>query len=198
MRAALVLLGVAVLGAAVRGCGSRLAAPGAVWSAPVGRGPERDTVAAMATRLARPLAPGERIDVNRASAAELARLPRVGPVLAARIIAARDSGGGFSSLEGLRRVPGLGAGTLAGIVPHIASLGSSGPERRAGAPELIPVNRATEADLETLPGIGPVIAAAIVADRRAHGPFRRPEDLLRVRGVGPVLVERLRTRILLP
>lgn len=194
VRAALVLLGVAMLGAAVRGCGPRPAAPGAVWSAPVGRGPEADTVAARASRLARPLAPGERIDVNHASAAELARLPRVGPSLAARIVAARDSTGDFASLAALGRVPGIGPGTLAGLAPHVL-VGSTGSPVTPG---LIRVNQATAADLETLPGIGPALAAAIVAERVAHGPFRRPEDLVRVRGVGPVLVDRLRERILLP
>ncbi|MGI8497148.1 MAG: ComEA family DNA-binding protein [Gemmatimonadaceae bacterium] len=49
------------------------------------------------------------LDVDRASAAELERLPGIGPVLASRVVAARDSGGPFGSLEGLRRrVKGIG------------------------------------------------------------------------------------------
>ena len=54
------------------------------------------------------------------------------------------------------------------------------------------VDRAAEADWERLPGIGPALAARIVADRAAHGPFRSPEGLLRVRGIGPKTLDRLR------
>jgi competence protein ComEA len=58
--------------------------------------------------------------------------------------------------------------------------------------ELLDLNTATAADLDRLPGIGPVLAGRIVAQRAAHGPFRDPADLLAVRGVGPRLWERLR------
>lgn len=40
----------------------------------------------------------------------------------------------------------------------------------------------------TLPGIGPALAAAIIADREQNGPFLTPEDLIRVRGIGPALL----------
>ena len=46
------------------------------------------------------------------------------------------------------------------------------------------INTATAAELETLPGIGEKRAADIVADRAANGPFRIPEDLTRVKGIG--------------
>ena len=48
-----------------------------------------------------------------------------------------------------------------------------------------------EAALRTLPGVGEFYARRIVADREAHGPFRGPEDLLRVRGVTRELVEEI-------
>ena len=38
--------------------------------------------------------------------------------------------------------------------------------------------------LQALPGVGPALARRIVAHREAHGPFRRPADLLRVPGIG--------------
>jgi competence ComEA-like helix-hairpin-helix protein len=59
----------------------------------------------------------------------------------------------------------------------------------------VPVNQADAAELATLPGIGPRLAARIVASRRREGPFRRPEELRRVRGIGPRLVARIRSRI---
>lgn len=46
------------------------------------------------------------------------------------------------------------------------------------------LNAATEADLATLPGIGEVLAARIVAYRKEHGAFRTREELTRVRGIG--------------
>ncbi len=53
------------------------------------------------------------VDLNRASAPELMRLPGVGPALAARIIAARDADGPFTSVDDLRRVAGIGAARIA-------------------------------------------------------------------------------------
>ena len=46
--------------------------------------------------------------------------------------------------------------------------------------------------LDALPGIGPVLAARIVAERERAGGFRQPEDLLSVPGIGPRLLERVR------
>ncbi len=48
------------------------------------------------------------LDLNEAGVDDLARLPGVGPGLAQRIVAARDAGGHFASVDDLRRVRGLG------------------------------------------------------------------------------------------
>jgi competence ComEA-like helix-hairpin-helix protein len=63
--------------------------------------------------LAPPLGPFNRLDVDQAPAAELQRLPGIGPALAARIVAYRDSNGPFGSMEKLRRVKGIGPATAA-------------------------------------------------------------------------------------
>jgi competence protein ComEA len=55
----------------------------------------------------------------------------------------------------------------------------------------VELNRASEAELETLPGIGPALAGRIVAWRHDHGEFARLEDLASVPGIGPALLERL-------
>jgi competence protein ComEA len=55
----------------------------------------------------------------------------------------------------------------------------------------VELNRASEAELETLPGIGPALAGRIVAWRQQHGAFARLEDLASVPGIGPALLERL-------
>ena len=58
-------------------------------------------------------------------------------------------------------------------------------EAPPAAPEgAVNINTATAGELETLPGIGEKRAADIVADRAANGPFRIPEDLTRVKGIG--------------
>ena len=55
-----------------------------------------------------PPGPFHRVDVDRATARELQALPGIGPALAARIVAFRDSNGAFGSLARLQRVKGIG------------------------------------------------------------------------------------------
>ncbi len=59
----------------------------------------------------------------------------------------------------------------------------------------IRVNTASVRDLEELPRVGPALAARIVAERERGGPFQRPEDLLRVRGIGPKTLALIRARV---
>ncbi|HEY2814128.1 MAG TPA: helix-hairpin-helix domain-containing protein [Acidimicrobiales bacterium] len=56
----------------------------------------------------------------------------------------------------------------------------------------IDLNRASESDLEALPGIGPALAQAIVDYRTQHGAFTSIDDLTNVRGIGPAKLEQLR------
>jgi len=60
------------------------------------------------------------------------------------------------------------------------------------APARIDPNRADSASLTRLPGIGPALAARIVAERERNGRFDSPEALRRVRGIGPKTLERIR------
>jgi hypothetical protein len=64
------------------------------------------------------------IDVDVASAAELEALPRVGPSLAARIVADRDSLGAFGSLTGLERVKGVGPALIGTLQGHVTFSGT--------------------------------------------------------------------------
>lgn len=59
------------------------------------------------------------IDLNDADAATLERLPRIGPTLAARIVAHRAEHGPFSSVESLVEVRGIGEATLLSIRRHV-------------------------------------------------------------------------------
>jgi competence protein ComEA len=59
-------------------------------------------------------------------------------------------------------------------------------------PTPIDLNRATVEELETVPGIGAVMAQRIVDFREQHGRFGRVDDLLKVRGIGEKSLEKLR------
>ncbi|MGH7260805.1 MAG: ComEA family DNA-binding protein [Nitrospiraceae bacterium] len=61
---------------------------------------------------------------------------------------------------------------------------------RAGA--RLDLNRATVEELQTLPGIGPVLAQRVVERRTARGPFKTVEDLGDVKGIGAKRLEQLR------
>jgi competence ComEA-like helix-hairpin-helix protein len=157
-----------------------------------------------AARRRTPLAPGERIDPNLAPVDELSRLPRVGPSLAARIVAWREERGPFRTLADFDSVPGVGPAVLREAAPFLAlaparpgapaaaSAARAGRPGSAGARGPIDPNRATAAELTTLPGIGPALAERIVASREEEGRFRTVDDLRRVRGIGPAVLERLR------
>lgn len=195
-RAALLLLIIALAGGLIRLGGFAAEAPGAIgYQLGSERRPARDSVDAAAARMSRPLGMGERIDLDRAEASDLARLPRIGPALAARIVNDRKLRGPFGSLEEVARVPGVGPALLEAIRAHSTF---SGVARREPGPARgkVSLNTASEAVLRQLPGIGPIKARAIVEDRRRYGPYRTIEDLVRVSGIGTATVERLRDLVI--
>ena len=76
--------------------------------------------------------------------------------------------------------------------------GAAGPGASAsGPPAIVHLNGATADDLDALDGIGPALAARIVAYRLAHGGFRSVDELDEVSGIGPARLEALRTRLAL-
>jgi competence ComEA-like helix-hairpin-helix protein len=86
--------------------------PGPRIDMDVRRGASRSSSAPLADRPNGPHSFVGQIDLDRASEAEIDRLPRVGPALARRLVANRDSFGSFGSLEALKRVKGIGPATL--------------------------------------------------------------------------------------
>lgn len=97
------------------------------------------------------------------------------------------------------RPSGSGSGPAQGdvLASHIAATSAATEEQeRRGRPledgERIDPNVAVELDLDRLPGVGPSTAAAIVAARDTGIVFRRPDDLLAVRGIGPSTLSKIR------
>lgn len=60
--------------------------------------------------------------------------------------------------------------------------------------ETVNINVADAKQLESLPGVGPTTAQAIIAYRTSHGPFRSVDDLGKVKGIGPSKLEQIRAQ----
>jgi len=161
-----------------------------------------------AEALAQPLAALERVDVDRAPADELQRLPRVGPALARRIVAEREAHGPFGTLEALRRVTGVGPRllrdleshvTFGGVVPAVAQSGvSRGPGSLTGAVAFQPSqpvwSGSPGAPLRVAPSAGGSRTPASKAQRCIRPPdlnHATVVELLCLPGIGMVLAERL-------
>lgn len=89
-----------------------------------------------------------------------------------------------------------------GTKVHVVRVGESAPVAASGAspsPELgaVPLNSADQAALETIPGIGPVTALAILGHRDDIGRFESLEQLLDVDGIGPATFESIRSYVTL-
>ncbi|QQE77357.1 helix-hairpin-helix domain-containing protein [Alicyclobacillus sp. SO9] len=89
-----------------------------------------------------------------------------------------------------------------GSVTHVQgkglgdSNGSSSPSSATSVHGTIDLNTADTATLETLPGIGPGRAKAIVDFRQQHGPFHRVQDLQQVHGIGPQIFSHVKSYLL--
>jgi competence protein ComEA len=86
----------------------------------------------------------------------------------------------------------LAAALLAAAIAARAAGSGSGPAPVRLERWLVDVNTAPAAEIEALPGVGTVLAARIV-EERAKGAFDSIDDLVRVPGVGPTTIERLRS-----
>jgi competence protein ComEA len=116
----------------------------------------------------------------------------------ARVIDAVDAAGGVAADSNPDAI-NLAATLVDGERVYVPRLGEVAPAVVAGTiddgtPANGPVNlnTATSDDLDTLPGVGPTTAAAILAYRDQHGPFGSIDDLGEVSGIGPAKIEALR------
>jgi competence protein ComEA len=149
-----------------------------------------------------------KVDVNTATATELEELPQVGPANAKKIISNRP----YSNYQDLETKAGLNARVIDAIKGHVL-FGAVEPANRApkktasSAPKTekaeaksasasgqkVDVNKADPATLQALPGIGPVLAQAIVNGR----PYNTFDDLEKVKGLGPAKLAKIRDLVTL-
>jgi competence protein ComEA len=108
----------------------------------------------------------------------------------ARVVDALEAAGGarrgvdLSSLN-LARVLVDGEQILVGVAPASVAAPSTGaPGAATGPGQLVNLNTASETELETLPEVGPVTAAAIIAWRDTNGGFTAVDELLEIDGIG--------------
>jgi competence protein ComEA len=184
---------VAALGALVTGA---LAFLGLLWlrtppAQPVAETASEEATADVAGDAAFELATGELVVhvAGAVSSPGLYELP-----VGARVADAVDAAGGATAdavLDQLNLAREVGDGEQL-VVPDrdaLEAAADGGAGRRADG--RVDVNRATAAELEELPGIGPVTARRIVEHRETHGPFAQPSDLLGVSGIGERTFEAL-------
>lgn len=125
-----------------------------------------------------------KVDVNSATEAQLQTIPGIGPALAAEIIKARPF---KDEADFISRVKGINTVSVKKMEPYLMFGTAATTAKCAVTP--VNVNKATAAQLDTVPGIGPKISAEIIKDR----PIKDEADLLaRVKGIGSASISKLR------
>jgi len=117
----------------------------------------------------------------------------------ARVADAIEAAGGVLpgtdlSMVNLARKVTDGELIVVGLTPPPGASASPGAEPGGGG--LVNLNTATVAQLQTLPGVGPVLAERIVAYREQHGGFTTVADLRKVTGIGDVRYNELKDRVM--
>lgn len=142
------------------------------------------------------LAPGARIaDALQAAGGAVNGADTIG------LNMARPLEDGEQIVVGLAPAPGQPAGLGSSVASGPASThaptstapGLGPPRAKPGEP--VDLNTATVAQLDSLPGVGPVTAAAIVAWRQTNGKFTSVDQLADVDGIGPARLEKLRALV---
>src|SRR6478735_5445236 len=138
------------------------------------------------------LTPGDRIaDALEAAGGAVDGADLVGLNLARRVVDGEQIIVGVAASAGSPSPMGssVSSATPAEQAAPKAPAAADGP----GGP--VDLNTATPADLDALPGVGPVTAAAIIAWREANGKFTSVDQLSEVDGIGPARLDKLRAQV---
>ncbi len=161
-------------------------------------GPDRPVVVSVVGLVRTPglvtLAPGARIaDALQAAGGAVDGADTIG------LNMARPLGDGEQIVVGLAPISGqptaLGSSVASGSAPIPGAPAPVSGSVKPKAGEVLDLNTATVAQLDALPGVGPVTAAAIVAWRQANGKFTSVDQLADVDGIGPARLEKLRALV---
>src|SRR5262247_1995756 len=87
--------------------------------------------------------------------------------------------------------PTIIAGFIFGLALTLTPPSAAASISRPQNEERININTASVEELQRLQGVGPAIASRIVEHRRKHGPFKRPQDIVIVRGMSAKLYRRI-------
>jgi competence protein ComEA len=140
------------------------------------------------------LGPGARIaDALTAAGGALDGADMIGLNMARRVADGEQIIVGIAAPPGEPTTMGSSVATETGT-----SAPAPGPQTAGSAPapgESVDLNTATVEQLDSLPGVGPVTAAAIIAWRDANGSFTNVDQLGDVDGIGPARLEKLRAQV---
>ena len=152
--------------------------------------------------------PPRPVDLNTADRTELMQVAGIGPERADAILAHRTASGPFNKVDDLDAVRGIGGKTVEKLRPFVtvgdgesaveklerksppATSSSGSGKIKPGEPP-IDVNAASVADLQRLPGVGPVMAQKIVEYREAKR-FETVDELRKVPRLGAKTLDGLR------
>ncbi|VXB29471.1 ComEA family DNA-binding protein [Frigoribacterium sp. 9N] len=112
----------------------------------------------------------------------------------ARVVDVVAAAGGFTD-EADQAAVNLARVLVDGEQLRVPAVGETADDGVAGGGGTVDLNLADDAALQTLPGVGPATAAAILSWRDENGRFRSVDDLLGVPGIGPKTLETLRDRV---
>lgn len=123
------------------------------------------------------------VSLNQADSLALLEVPGIGPAFAGRIVRYRERLGGFTSIYQLKEVYGIDSARYEALAPlfHLPTI----------TVQPLYVNQAEELQLAAHPYIGKVLARRVVAYRQQHGPFKKPEDMLRIHGLDSLRFQKL-------
>jgi len=116
--------------------------------------------------------------------------------LGARLVDAVFAAGGLTELADNSSV-NLARELSDGEQVFVSSVNQQSETVGTSSGGLISINRASDKELEELPGIGPALSARIIAWREANGGFKSIEDLLKVSGIGENLLSGIKDSVTL-